>query len=67
MCASPARAYAPAESNEPPMNQPPAPSATTAFTVPVTGVNPASTWPVAGSSGTAPPVCGPTTEKVPPR
>src|SRR2546426_6545471 len=50
----------PTESNAPPMNQPPLPSPAIANTLPCTLGNPGSAVLLAASTGTPPPVCGPT-------
>ena len=64
------RVAAPTRAKFPPMNQPPAPSETTAFTdgdvPPLTSARAGSNVPVEGESSAAAPVRGPTKENVPP-
>src|SRR5262245_32207491 len=60
MCARPLRGWPPTSLKEPPMYQPPFPSEITAPTLPPTLGNTAGTDPFVASTGTPPPLGGPT-------
>jgi hypothetical protein len=67
MCARLVRGTPPTELKSPPMNQPPEPSETEAFTQPVTSGQPPTLSPVDSSSATNAPVSGPMYLKFPAR